>query len=377
MLVPTLLTLTLLRGSPLDSGSEVVARAIASSYEANYAKLGRSVSIRFRHSTGVAPNLDAAIQGRWTKRFDGQGVYLSDGKNGKFEETFDPAKLRRDMKLLTANSFSSTLSSRRGLTDGNFSLSDEISPTISTMPGSSSEIVHTAQINTGTKRFAELISLPLGLGNPGMDSITRQIDMVQRGEYEAKIEKAEIRSKPNKGEADIIVVNRGGRNHYVVDLEHGSIPTRTETQNGSGKANRIWCILDDIRQVHKDAWFPYKLLWYYEGGRAIEVVIETADFEAHLSSDDFSLTFEEPESIRDFGTNMAYPPQKVWNLLKLPGKGSKGTYSFEPPSKNAPLAPIMPGERAPSRFGMIAFAILGVAFLASASAIYWKRRHAA
>jgi len=354
----------------VSSDDREVARASVNALASNRAGFGPG-RLRFRESRGYAEDFEAAKAGRWSQRWDAEGIHIVDGKRARYELAYPLAAHVESRRPNAQGSWTTLLLSNRYLTDGRAILFDEIYLEVD-----GRSLRHQTQIAAGDSSYQSNVNPPLGIWMQKNRGFGFERVVNQALHRAAGCELTSVRKLPG----DIVEVSCAYPSMLWtmrVDLDRGSVPLRWEERyNKPSKKLYHVSEADDIRQVG-GGWLPFRQIHYStEEKIATEFRILEADFEHRPTDADFKLEYEEPIGIYDQIRGVQYPMQRIYDLAKLPKGGISLTGPAGPPASATSTAPEMPGETTLTPAWVYVSLMLGVALLAGAWFIRRRRRDA-
>jgi hypothetical protein len=310
-------------------------KALATSYGANRSLL-RYGSIEFSSATGTAATPEAARSGQWMVRSETTGRYVFDGPRAYFENVFSREQMRANRRKIGDGRHSTTLHSRRVLTDGRITLSDRIS-----LDDSGDKFIRAAQVDPGTRVFYMNYACPLALGEPDPKSFDLSHDVHLA--LDSRAYTWELRDDSFEATPVMHLTLQSGefQRQYWIDVERGSIPREIRDQSGPGKPGmRIYH--DDLRPVGDGAWLPFTMTIFFHDGECKQLTIRKAEFGRRPPPSAFRMEFEEPEALINTADMVHYRPRKVWDLTELPSIASGEAHRVT--LQDVPPPPVMRGQ---------------------------------
>ena len=351
-------------GADLPPDTLEIARAASNTYRANRAGFGPGVLL-FRPAFGLAENFADAQSGKWSKKFVGSGLFISDGVQGRYEQVYDLASMSQDRVKLGANTWQHNLTSWRFLSNGRSTLFDLIRPT-----DDNTKLVHQTQIMKGDGDFQKNASVPIGLWRrePDNQGFFGMIDdaLSKKGGWELTGFKA------CGGE----LVEFSVREQYVtwmirVDLSRGAMPVYWEERMRKFPDQvAVYGMYSDLRRIGA-GWMPFRYLDYQPDIKHVnEQLIDELELRMPPDSS-FRLEFDEPIGIFDQVRGLKYDPQRSYSLTKLPAVGSPAISL--PDTSVGVDGTVMAGERSPVSGWVYAIALVGFVLILTAVLVHRRR----
>ncbi len=349
-----------------------LVKAVRNAYEANLANISHGM-LRFDYTVGSAANPEAARQGEWTRTAVAQGMLAIDEPWMRYEHIFSPEDTVANRKRIGERRWTSNLFSVRLLTDGIVTLSDRLQVT-----SDDKTVAHTSIIDSGFDMFLRFNVLPLdiGLKSQGRDSISALLSNAVEDKTWLTGIRYDVPS--NNGGRLVELTFKSPKADIILsfDLERGAVPQSFQaTING-----QIIKLLqfDNVSRCGPDAWLPFRMLSYYEGGLVREVVLREASFAQPPAKSVFQIEYPEPVPMLNLAESVSYQPRQVWRLDNLPPPGSPEAPRVTIRSFADTPPPAPPGERESSlSYGSLGLFALGGLLIATASRMaYRRRRHA-
>ncbi|GIW85861.1 MAG: hypothetical protein KatS3mg108_0185 [Isosphaeraceae bacterium] len=310
-------------------------KALATSYAANRSLLSYG-SIEISSAMGRAPTPEAARAGQWSVRREATGRYVFDGPRAYFETVFSLEQMKASRRKVGEGRYTTTLLSRRVLTDGRITLSDRIC-----LNDAGDQLIRAAQIDAGTRIFYMYYSCPLNLGEADSKSFDLSYDIDRC--LNANMYTWSLKDDAFEGAPVIRLTLRSGdfQRQYWIDVERGSIPREIRDQSGTGEPSmRIY--YDDLRPVGCGAWLPFKMTVFFRDGEAKQLTIRQAEFGSRPPPSAFRMEFDEPEALINTADMVHYKPRKVWDLAELPSVSSGDAHRII--LEDVPPPPVMRGH---------------------------------
>ena len=320
-------------GPPGDGPTEAArqaARAAGLASEANRNAF-RFGTVRFTLSTGTAPGLRDALDGRWTTRSEGKGFFAYDGKRGRYECVHTLKEMVATREKIAENSWNTPITSERDLTDGTDTLFDVIAPN-----RDGTAFNHTSQITPGTKTFFNAVHLPMDLFRPGPQLyLAHDLDETpaRKGHALDLLSVVEPAGREGAGVLELTFGRKPGglgpaagagrerrESHYRLDRDHGSVLVEDgdRVPSSDGEMQR-WKIQDDLRRVGELGWVPYRRLEYNSETKLVrEWRIVEANFKKPPEASVFQLGFEVPVQVRDQVKMADYQAAPVFDMADRP-----------------------------------------------------------
>jgi hypothetical protein len=327
-----------------------------------------SGAFRFHYTRGSSASLSDAESEVLGKAFEESGYYVFDGDNARYDLLAEPAVLASATRRIDNRRSSASITAFRALTDGKFTLRDNIQ-----LAGTNAALRHGAIIFPGVATFYKSGSFefPLELGDKGGGAydLFQDLTWVKDG----RIPLWELDMDSRLGELKVCKFSytwKDGMRTYWIDVDRGAVPVRIHDHYNPNNAD-VTYIFSDLEHVAGAGWLPRRRLHVVGPGAIVDrIVITDIDVVNKPPRSTFQLDFPEPTTLFDEAKKLTYPKRKSWSLLNLPsptGSGVRPTMPFTRP-------PELPDEAEPvSLRTKILFALV-VLFLGIGSFIVLARR---
>lgn len=360
---------TVTASMPQSSASDELdtIRALTGLHETNRVKFS-GVRIEFEYLDGYAKSVDEAaagkIQGSTTS-----GAYYCDGEDAIYECVFPDAAILSRTQRLAARKTSSSLNSIRMLTNGKLTLIDR------TLGNDMGRVGHATIILPGSREFYKQVEIPINIGFP--DDSRDDLAYMAKAVLQTSSGYELINLTPHvlyDGKPVVRVTIKSGAGSRVmwIDPERGGVVLRTRDEMLNGDTREL--IHSDLRLLPAFGWLPFQRLLILNNARVRRTVVTSVQRPAK-SRERFRLAFPGPVPIVNVATQVAYRPQKVWDLSQLPSRDSGNAVQMSP-LVGDPSLPIKVQER--SRQPLFTYAALAISVLICGGMVIRKavaRRH--
>jgi hypothetical protein len=285
-------------------------------------------TFHFEFTRGSSASPSDAEAGVFSKAIREDGLYIFDGKNGRYELIAEPKELAAMTTRVNERKTVSLARTFRALTDGKATLVDFL-----VLNESSTSFYHRPEIYADPSMFHEesFFKFPLWLGDDDghpMD-LFRDLTAIRDGratlidlDTESSLEGIKV--------CKLSFAFAEGKCTYWIDMSRGFIPLRILAQYKRNDA-QILQTFGDLEHIPDAGWLPRRRMQIMNNGAVVDrIVVTQIDVKNRPQSSDFRLDFPEPVSIRDRARNLDYAGQKSWSLLKLPSRSSPGTTPIIP-----------------------------------------------
>jgi hypothetical protein len=329
-----LLSISSLRDDP------AALRALASFYETNRVGFGEC-RIDFDYKDAFANSIQDAVLDDVRDAHIAQGIIAFKNKSFLYTCVFTDDAMKATASSIGPGQTKNRLNCVRLLTDGKVTLRDNV------FAGPDSAILRGSSIVAGTLPFFKVAEIPLSIGVPAnyREDINTLCQMIENRTLGVTLESVEENVTMFSINTIKISINTpDGRSIFWVDPEHGAIPILTRYEGPGDSICEIQ--LGDLHFYPGHGWFPQLRTTLLPGGRVKRMAIRNAKF-ADIHDDLFHLEFPNPIRMMNMAANVVHPPQRVWDLSKLPSASLAGTTPLTviPPAAE----PEMPGEIEPVR----------------------------
>ena len=371
MIFSIVLSASILLAATQDQPPMELVEAIHTAHQANRALMTRA-TIRLRFSIGDAPDMSAALAGRWTDRSDADGLFVMDGPRMRYDQLFEPEVMRAKRHATGPMSYSTRVTSVRVVTDGRVTLTDLMSFKPASVGGE--PLSRQVRIDPGVDPFFLRTHLPLRPGRQGTGtSFGTVVELLRNGAEGIRLKEVKLGSRLDGVEvAEVAIEVADGTTRFWFDLRRGAVPILERSETNGGKIFTLdRC--EDLRQVAGGAWLPFRRVRYTNNGNSVwEWSILEADFDKVPDEGQFRLTLPKAQSVMDAAAMREYPPADVWDLARLPPANAPGVRPLLPRMSTVE-PPTMPGERHPTPYASIATVAVGV-ILVTLAVVFWRRR---
>ncbi len=367
----SLLVLTAQSSAPNAGDQSVPLQSIADASDQNRASFAYG-TLEFEFWKGPPTSIERARRGDLKDAHMAKCRYVFDDANALFTQMYDPDEMAATHVQISDERSTDLLVSHRVLTNDKLTIEEALSS-----GGKGKPPVPGYRMVSGTDAFYRIATVPYDLGHPrdSLQMMSTQIQKALRGSEGGRVLSAvEEATWEGRKVCRFSLELLNGSSTYDVDLERGAIPIRIHTSLKDG--TNIDEFLDDIRFIDGRGYLPFASTVVYQGGFVMRTVVSSADFTRKPALDEFKLEFSRPVALLNAAEHLAYTPRKVWDLHKLPKRGSKeatpvSVASISPGVGGTP-PPILEGEREAPRPPY--FLIAGVV-CALAIGVYAWRRH--
>ncbi len=296
-------------------------------------------TFEFEYTVGVSASASDARAGVFRRSIKEAGLYIFDGKNGRYELTADPKDIAAVTEWKDRRPVSSLGKRFRMLTDGSVTFVDSIHM----VDRADKTVKHQPIIVQGTERFFKSFDFPLFIGDNG----DRPYDLFSnltaikdgRATLVDLVPNLDLDGNPV---CKVTFAYEEGKCTYWVDLSRGAVPLRIQNHFNQNNTDTLF-FFSDLVQVPGAGWLPCRMLHIIDEGVTV-YQLHVTKFDARnrppLSA--FQLEFPEPIGVVDGARKLAYSRRKTWSLLNLPSRASHEAKSAIPKTYIAP--PDLPGE---------------------------------
>jgi hypothetical protein len=355
-----------------QSEADALAHALHDGFASNQSSFPFG-QISFVYIRGIAKGDVSARSGDFGSSYTASCLYNYNGTTARYERIFRDEDMRAANKKV-GNEITSIIDTFRMATNGECTLYDSIAI---------AEKVKSrgTKLSPGARDFDRDFQFPLSLGRPlvgGFYNLGKSLQGALQGEPGRRIKTVEAHFKyEGRDVVRVVLTTTTGEVEYYVDTERGAVPLKiVDRESASDRlaAQQVIHYLDDLRLIPGHGWLPFKQSWWYSvDGRGYQIVLGEANFESPPGESAFALDFPKAISLVDAAKGIRYPPNRTWNVLRLPRTDSSGVEKVEYSSIPDDAVPKLPGEM-PARSGY-SLLILGAAAAALAvGTMIWRRR---
>lgn len=181
----------------------------------------------------------------------------------------------------------------------------------------------------------------------------------------------------NQEVVKILLKYKSGHLIILVDLAHGAVPLKIVGQTAAtatSPGHQSVFLFDDVRYIPNCGWLPFKESWWHgHSNTGGQIIIKDAKWDVPPDASAFDIVFASPTSIVDDEKGLRYPPKRVWNVSRLPSRGTRGVEKVVRTTIPGDALPKLPGEIDHEPRYYLAF--LGVvALISSIALLVWFRR---
>jgi len=310
-----------------DSAKQI--EFLRSSYKANKDAFAYG-SFRFEFTRGSSKSSADAESEVFAWAFREDGFFVFDGENARYELLADPKVLAAATKRIDERHSTSFITAFRSLTDGTFTLLDNLQPV-----ERNTALRHGAIIHPGTYLFyrSGSFSFPLYLGDKGKGGADHDLFRDLTALKDGKVSLAELDMDSRLGDRKVCrfsFTRKDGTCTYWIDLDRGSVPLRIHDHYNPNNQDTTY-IFSDLEHVANAGWLPRRRLHFFAQGQIVDRVIVTEiDTWNKPQPSVFQLDYPEPIILFDDARKLVYPRRKSWSLLDLPDPASPGVKPVMP-----------------------------------------------